>query len=697
MKYVRITILLLPFLCLIISDVYALDKIMNENGYDLWLRYHKVDQPVLLAQYRAAIDSVAVLGSSYTFDIIKNEFALALPAILGKDIPFIDEPKDNSIVAATINNLKKINIDLRIDSSKLGDEGFIIRQSGKNIIIAANTDVAVLTASFHFLRLLQTYQDIKNIDIQSIPRIRHRILSHWDNIDGSIERGYAGNSLWQWNELPKKIDPRYRDYARTCASIGINGAILNNVNDQTESLSSEYITKTAALANVLRPYGIKVFLTAVFSAPVELSGLPTSDPRNTAVAKWWQKKADEIYAQIPDFGGFQVKASSEGAPGPQDAGANHNDGANMMADALRPHGGIVLWRAFVYDTTMDSDRFKCAYKEFVPLDSKFNPDVFVQVKNGPIDFQPREPVHPLFGSMPKTPLALELQITQEYLGQSNHLVYLAPMWKETLDWDTFAKGPGSTVAKVIDGSLYSRDESIIIAVANTGSDQNWCGHHFAQANWFAFGRLAWDYQLSSEEICGQWIRMTFSNDPAIIDPIKKMMLGSWQACINYMTPLGLHHIMQEGHHYGPQPDLSTAKRPDWNSIYYHRADANGLGFDRTSKGSNAVAQYRSPLREQFENIETCPEDFLLWFHHVPWDYRMQSGRTLWQELEKHYDDGVQYTAEMENTWKSLDGKIDNQRFKEVEEKLKIQHNDAKLWQKVCLDYFRTFATERKNQ
>jgi len=672
--------------------------IISEDGYELWLRYRKIDNTERLSQYHAVIGSVAILRKSKTFDIIQNEFALALPTMFNKKITIGNNASGGCLSVGTIDNFKKINVDLQADSSRLGNEGFLIRSinSGTNklIIIAANTDIAVMTGTFHFLKLLQTHQDIRNLNIISVPCIRYRILSHWDNRDGSIERGYAGRSLWKWDELPNKIDPRYYDYARTCASIGINGSILNNVNNQVQSLSSEYLTKTAALANVLRPYGIKIYLTAVFNAPAVLGGLKTSDPRTSDVAQWWKKKADEIYALIPDFGGFQVKASSEGAPGPQDNGANHDDGANMMADALHQHGGIVLWRAFVYNTAIDSDRFKCGYKEFVPLDGKFNPDAFVQVKNGPIDFQPREPVHPLFGAMPKTPLALELQITQEYLGQSTHLVYLAPMWKETLDWDTYAKGTGSTIAKIIDGSLYSNDKSVIIGITNTGSDRNWCGHHFAQANWYAFGCIAWDYQLSSEDICEQWIRMTFSNDTAVIDTIKKIMLGSWEACINYMTPLGLHHIMKEGHHYGPDPAMDTAARPDWNPVYYHRADAKGLGFDRTSKGSNAVAQYLSPLKEQFEKIETCPEKFLLWFHHVDWNYRLQSGKTLWEELEYRYNDGVKYTEQMERLWKSLAGKIDPQRYREVGEKLKEQHIDAELWRDVCLKYFHQFAFER---
>jgi len=399
---------------------------------------------------------------------------------------------------------------------------------------------------------------------------------------------------------------------------------------------------------------------------------------------------------IPDFGGFQVKANSEGQPGPQDYGASHADGANMLASCLDPYGGIVLWRAFVYDVSVDADRAKCGYLEFKPLDGKFNSNVVVQVKNGPIDFQPREPFHPLFGAMEKTPLALELQITQEYLGQSLHLVYLADMWKEVLGSDTQAKGPGTTVAHVIDGSVYGRrDISTIIAVANIGSDRNWCGHHFSQANWYAFGRLAWDYTLTAEAIADEWIRSTWSNDPEIIDSLKSLMIESWHACINYMTPLGLHHIMQEGHHYGPDPGFNAAPREDWNCTYYHRAgaDIQGIGFNRSSKGSNAVAQYHSPLREQFEDINTCPEKFLLWFHHVPWKHRLQSGRTLWDELGHRYQDGVTFVEELQKAWQGLEPRIDSQRYEHVLDRLKKQLENAHSWRDVCLEYFSQFAND----
>jgi alpha-glucuronidase len=675
-------------------------NIPNEDGYELWLRYRKVDNPERLTQYRGAIGSVVVIGESATAEIIRAELTRALPVLLDATVPFSAQaPDGNVLVVGTIDALESVGVTLpQAQRDALGEEGFLIRSHKAGtavwIAISGNAETAVLTGVFHFLRLLQTHQDISALDIASRPRIRHRIHTHWDNLDGSIERGYAGKSLWQWDELPEVIDPRYYDYARACASIGINSVCLNNVNAKAKSLTTEYLQKTAALADVFRPYGIRVYLSAFFSAPMQLGGLPTSDPRDPSVAAWWREKVDEIYRLIPDFGGFQVKANSEGQPGPQNYGANHDDGANMLAEALAPHGGMVLWRAFVYDVNVDADRAKCAYKEFVPLDGEFLPNVFVQAKNGPIDFQPREPFHPLFGALEQTPLALELQIAQEYLGQSIHLVYLGGMWKEILDSDTYAKGPGSTVAKVTDGSVFGQGTSCIIAVANTGSDRNWCGHHFSQANWYAYGRLAWDYELSEADIAEEWIRATWSNDPQIVEPLKAMMLGSWPACIDYMTPLGLHHIMQEGHHYGPDPGFNRAPRPDWNCVYYHRADAAGLGFDRSSTGSQATAQYHSPLREQFDSMETCPEKYLLWFHHVPWDHRMQSGRTLWEELQHRYDEGVAFVEDMVRTWQGLQDKIDAQRHKHVSGRLAQQLENARLWREVCVDYFGQFVARK---
>jgi alpha-glucuronidase len=674
----------------------------GEDGYELWLRYRRVGDLARLTQYREAINSAAVPGTSATAAIIRSELARALPALLGDKVPFVENPTGNAVVVGTARELAGIAPVSEAEYRMLGEEGFLFRRhhanGGDRIFVTGNSSPAVLTGTFHFLRLLQTQQDISALDLSSRPRIRHRILAHWDNLDGSIERGYAGRSLWRWDELPTKTDPRYEDYARACASIGINGVCLNNVNANAKSLTGEYLEKTAALADIFRPYGIRVYLSPDFSAPIRLGrrspqgdGLSTSDPRDPLVAAWWKRKADEIYSLIPDFAGFQVKANSEGRSGPQDYGAGHADGANVLADALAPHGGTVLWRAFVYDVTVDPDRAKCAYKEFVPLDGAFRPNVFVQVKNGPIDFQPREPFHPLFGAMRDTPLALEVQITQEYLGQSTHLTYLGGMWKEVLESDTCARGPGSTVARVIDGSLHARPTSCIVGVANTGSDRNWCGHHFAQANWYAFGRLAWDHDLSPETIADEWVRMTWSNDPAVVATIKEMMLSSWEGCINTMTPLGLHHLMQEGHHSGPDPGFNAAPRPDWNNIYYHRADATGLGFDRTSRGSDAVSQYHTPLRERFDDPDRCPEELLLWFHHLAWGHRLRSGKTLWQELEDRYAAGVSFVEWMCTTWEGLQAAIDPARYEHVRSRLEQQLENARLWRQACVDYFGQFV------
>jgi len=702
----------------------------GEDGYELWLRYRKVDDPERLLQYRDAIRSVAVCGTGPTSAIIRDELARALPGLLGDPVPFAPRPSGlvstlkacgNALLVGTVGELAAEGVAIsEAERDLLGQEGHLIRshRAGDNrwIVVAGNTGSAILTGTFHLLRLLQTRQDIRDLDVASRPLIRRRILTHWDNLNGTIERGYAGRSLWRWDELPGKIDPRYHDYGRACASTGINGSCLANVNAGARSLAAEYLEKTAALADVLRPYGVRIYLSPDFAAPIRLGELDTSDPRDGSVAAWWRRKAGEIYRLIPDFGGFQVKANSEGRSGPQDYGANHDDGANMLADALAPYGGIVLWRAFVYDVNVDADRAKCAYKEFAPLDGKFRPNVFVQVKNGPIDFQPREPFHPLFGAMKKTPLALEVQITQEYLGQSVHLVYLGGMWKEALDADTYALGAGSSVARAVDGSLYGHGDSCIIGVANTGSDRNWCGHHFAQANWYAFGRLAWDHRLSAEAIAREWICMTWSGGrppgteseltgsgssgaPLVAagasasarDAIEEIMLGSWEACINYMTPLGLHHLMQEGHHYGPDPGFNAAPRMDWNNVYFHRADVEGLGFDRSSGGSGAVGQYHEPLRGQFDDMATCPEELLLWFHHVPWDHVMRSGRTLWQELQHRYDAGVAWVERMCHIWQGLRGQVDPERHEHVSRRLELQLENAREWRKTCIDTFGQFV------
>ena len=507
-------------------------------------------------------------------------------------------------------------------------------------MIAANSDVGVLYGAFRLLRLIQTRQPIDRLDLADAPRLERRLLNHWDNLSRHVERGYAGLSLWDWQTLPRFDDPRYTDYARANASIGVNGVVLNNVNSNADILTPPFLAKVKALADIFRPYGIRVHLSARFNAPMAIGGLPTADPLDPRVRAWWRAKADEIYRLIPDFGGFLVKANSEGQPGPQDFGRSHADGANLLADAVAPHGGIVMWRAFVYSSAAGTDRAAQAYDEFHPLDGRFRDNVIVQVKNGPIDFQPREPFSPLFGAMPQTPLAIELQLTKEYLGFATHLAYLGTMWEEVLDADTFANGEGSTVARVVDGSLHRSRHTAIAGVANIGNVRNWTGSQFNQADWYAFGRLAWNPGASARDIAEEWTRMTWGNDPALVEPIVGMMMESRQAVVDYMTPLGLAHLMATGHHYGPGPWISDLGRPDWNPVYYHRADGEGIGFDRTPAGTNSLAQYAAPVRERWGNPATVGDDYLLWFHHVPWDHRLANGRTVWDELVTRYTGGV---------------------------------------------------------
>ena len=554
-------------------------------------------------------------------------------------------------------------------------EGFRIRHEDNKITLTSPTETGLLYAAYHLLRMQATGQNVTATQTTENPAYSLRILNHWDNMDRTVERGYAGQSLWNWEELPNTLSDRYKEYARANASIGINGTVLNNVNASPQILSTEYLQKVKALADIFRPYGLRVYLSVNFASPMALDSLSTADPLDKKVIRWWKNKVKEIYRIIPDFGGFLVKANSEGQPGPCDFGRTHAEGANMLADALKPYKGIVMWRAFVYSPS-DADRAKQAYLEFEPLDGQFRNNVIVQVKNGPIDFQPREPYSPLFSAMQHTPLMAEFQVTQEYLGHSNHLAYLAPMWKEFFEFVT----PASLKA--------------VAGVANIGTDTNWCGHTFAQANWYAFGRLSWQPSLSSEHIADEWLKQTFDFQPSDINAqLKKMMLDSHEAVVNYMMPLGLHHIFAWGHHYGPEPWCNIpGARPDWLPSYYHRADKQGIGFDRSSKGSNAVAQYPENLSKQYDNISTCPEEYLLWFHHVPWNYRMKSGRTLWDEFCYHYDNGVRQVRDFQKIWDAAEKYIDAERFHEVQSALKIQARDAVWWKDACLLYFQKFSS-----
>ncbi|MGL1957705.1 MAG: alpha-glucuronidase [Colwellia sp.] len=705
MKIVFIITLILS--CFISPLTYSNNQFSGEDGYRLWLKYDGVNNVHLRKTYLKTLTKVNVVGKSDTITAINQELQLALPNLLGSQVDIDLYKSTNQLVKKSIPNgliIAKANYplikqyQLKSNIKDLGDEGFIIKTLGtKNtpsIMITANTDIGLLYGTYRFIQLLQTGERIDALNIVEVPKTKIRMLNHWDDLNGHTERGYAGKSIWNWHKLPDYKSQRYTDYARANASIGINGTAINNVNANSLILTPEWLNKVQALADIFRPYGVKVYLSIKFSSPQQIGNLSTSDPLNPDVQQWWQSKAEEIYNLIPDFGGFLVKANSEGQPGPGDYGRTHAEGANMLAKALAPHGGNVIWRAFVYSHEDKTERSLQAYNEFVPLDGKFAKNISIQVKNGPIDFQPREPFSPMFGAMPNTPLAMEFQITQEYLGFSTHLAYLATLYEEVLNTDTLVKGKGSTVAKVIDGSLHNNSLSVMAGVANIGSDRNWTGHIFGQANWYAFGRLAWDNQLNSADIADEWIKMTLSQDQASVVKIKSMMMGSREHIVNYMTPLGLHHLMATGHHYGPGPWVDNLGRADWNPVYYHRADKQGIGINRTSTGENGVSQYAKPWQTIFEKPETTPTELLLWFHHLPWDFKMPSGDTLWNELVKHYYAGAAAVVEMEKDWLSLEDKIDANQFNQVRMALKIQVKEAKWWRNASVLYFQTFSQRK---
>lgn len=669
-----------------------------ETGSELWLRYRTVPNAALRAEYRRAFRAIVVDGESPTLRAAREELTRGLTGLLGAPVAQARGVTRGDVFLGTRSGSRVIAaLPFAGELAALGAGAYVIRPatvSGRRmLVVAANDDVGALYGVFALLRQLQTATPVANLPTASKPRVQLRMLDHWDNLDRSVERGYAGQSLWEWDSLPAVLSPRYRDYARANASIGINGSVLTNVNANAKVLTAPYLAKVAAVAGVLRPYGIRVFLTARFSAPIEIGGLTTADPLDPAVRAWWTTKVNEIYAVIPDFGGFVVKANSEGQPGPQDYKRSHADGANMFADALAPHGGVVMWRAFVYSPDTPVDRVRQAYDEFKPLDGTFRENVMVQVKNGALDFQPREPFSALFGAMPKTPLMMEFQVTKEYLGQDTHLVYLGPLFQEVLRADTYANGKGSTVARVIDGSLHGYAHTGMTGVANIGSDTNWTGSQFNQANWYAFGRLAWNPEASAEGIATEWVRQTFTNDPAAVASIVHMMTISREAVVNYMTPLGLAHIMATGHHYGPGP-WNRTQRADQSPVYFHKADSLGIGFDRTATGSNQVAQYFPPVRDRYGSLATVPDSNLLWFHHVPWTYRMQSGRTLWNEMIVRLNAGVDSVRSMQRTWSGLRTAIDARRFAEVQSFLDIQEKEARWWRDADLAYFQTFARQQ---
>lgn len=659
------------YLILLITVLTSLHVSAQSDGSQLWLG----------KQYANSCQVISQLPNDATAKIAKQELE---------------------------NNWRGKNVELKIDKSLNLGEGYNIyarpAQQGDNIqyeaTITASNPIGLLYGAYELIRLQNTdayntgsgnQQNFsKAIDETEKPQVGLRILNHWDNLDGSIERGYAGKSIFKWEEIKlgkngkggsisKSLHDRLITYARANASLGINGSVLNNVNASPKMMTAEYINKVKIIANILRPYGIRVYLSINFASPMALGYTKTADPLDKKVQQWWQKKAKEIYATIPDFGGFLVKANSEGQPGPGDYHRTHADGANMLADAVKPYGGIIMWRSFVYGANhKGEDRVKQAVSEFKGMDGKFRDNVILQSKNGPLDFQPREPYAPIFDNIKQTPQIAELQITQEYLGQSKHLTYLAPMWKEFFGF----VNPDRLVG--------------ISGVANIGDDANWCGHPFSQANWYAFGRLAWNPSLTAEEIAHEWLVQTYENqDERFTKPVEMMMMTSREACVNYMMPLGLHHIFKFDHHYGPEPDGFIASYPlEWCPVYYHKADAQGIGFDRSSKGTDAVGQYPEPYRSMYDNIATCPEEYLLWFHHVPWTYKMKSGSTLWQELCMKYNMGVAMVEVYRDFWHTSAKqymKGHEQEWQHTDSLLNVQLENAKEWRNTCLKYFQTFS------
>ncbi|WP_022824485.1 alpha-glucuronidase family glycosyl hydrolase [Hymenobacter norwichensis] len=672
--------MLLRFLLLVSLCVGTHLQGYADDGYRLWLKYDQLADAKLRASWQEQVRGIAVGGSNATLQTAAHELQLGLQGLLGRPVP----------VAASGG---KGYVQLRVAADPtLGKEGYRVVTEKNGLVITGPSEAAVLYGCFALLRHVQTGQLPNKLALTSQPRIQYRMLNHWDNPNGTVERGYAGSSIWKWQELPEVIDPRYQDYARANASIGINGVVLNNVNASARYLTDEYVRKVAAVAGVLRPYGQRVYLSVFWAAPKVIGGLPTSDPLDPKVKAWWVARTNEIYKVIPDFGGFLVKANSEGEPGPQDYGRTHADGANMLAQSLGSHDGIVMWRAFVYKAG-SGDRFKQAYEDFKPLDGQFADKVLVQVKNGPIDFQAREPFHPLFGAMPRTPLVLEVQLTQEYLGFATHLVYLGPLIKECLEGDTYAQGKGSTVAKVVDGSLDKHNISAIAGVANIGSDRNWTGHPVGQANWYSYGRLAWDHTLSSEAIADEWTRMTLTREPTAVAAVTQVLNQSRNIYVRYTMPLGLHHIMGQNLHYGPEPWLAKSARPDWTAVYYHKADAEGLGFDRTATGSNALALYSPGAQQVWASPATCPVNYLLWFHHVPWTQPLSTGRTLWNELTTRYYTGADSVLWMQRQWEQAKPSLDPELYTDVAARLRVQHREALWWRDACVLYFQSIAKQ----
>ncbi|GAA2294323.1 glycoside hydrolase [Streptomyces kunmingensis] len=658
-----------------------------EDGYELWLRYRKVEDPGQLKRYRAALSNLVRQGGGPLQKSAADELARGLSALLGTKVtPRAAAPSGPALVVGTRDSSPLIrSLVPAADLADLGEEGYVVRRVTKNgsshVVVAAHGDRGVLYGAFHLLRLVQTCRPLEHIDLTESPAAPLRVADHWDNIDGSIERGYAGLSFFDWAELPK-LDERYTDYARALASLGINGAVINNVNTPATYLAEPFLTKLAALAGVLRRYGVTLYVTANFAAPIDLDGLATADPFDPGVRSWWSKKADEIYHRIEDFGGFLVKANSEGRPGPLDYGRTHADGANLLADALRPHGGIVMWRAFVHDTDAKWDRQ--GYLDFTPLDGKFADNVVLQIKNGPIDFQVREPAHPLFGSLPHTNSMIELQVTQEYTGHSTHVCYLVPQWKEVLDFDTLKAGPGSTVAAVVTGEVHSYTHYGFAGVMNFGDSRNWTGSHLAAANTHGYGRLAWNPRLSAAELADEWTRLTFGNDQHVVTTVTTLLLGSWHTYEDYTAPLGTGYITHppDGSvtgHFDPSPTTTTQ---------FHKSDRDGIGYDRTAATGDGYTELYAPaVRDAYESLENCPEELLLFLHHVPYTHRLDSGKTVIQHIYDTHFSGAAKVGEMREAWNGLRRRVDRRRLTDVDRQLGEQLTQAARWRDTLVAYW----------
>lgn len=679
-------------LLFVILTILISSRLFAEDGYEAWLRYRPIEDKSLLNEYRGAAVCLNVQGDTPILKSAQKELCRGLAGLLGHEIGQSTGTTtgNGTIILGTAATLGSISGSVgKSELKQLGPDGYIIRPvligGHQELVIAGQTDRGTLYGVYQFLRLMQTHVPVNKWTRKETPANPLRLVNHWDNLNGTVERGYAGDSIFYWDQLPK-LDPRYEDYARLLASIGINGCVVNNVNTAKDGLqgwrllTTPWLPKLKALAGAMRPYGIRLYISVSFTSPVIIDKFKTADPLDPAVNKWWADKADEIYREIPDFGGFLVKADSEGEGGPLEYGRNHADGANMLAKALKPHQGTVIWRAFVYDVKNANDRAKQAYLNFKPLDGLLQDNVILQSKNGPMDFQVREPVSPVFSAMGKSNLMLELQITQEYTGHVTDLCYLVPQWKEYLEFDTYAKGEGSTLKKIVSGALDGRKSAGIAGVSNVGSDRNWTGHPLAQANLYGFGRLAWNPDLSSTAITEEWVQMAFGNDPTVVRTISEMLLNSWRTYENYTSPLGAGFMCREGDHFNPDPAKRAQK--------YHHSDTKGVGFDRTGQtGDGYAREYPQAVASRFESLATCPEDYLLFFHHLPYTYRLKSGKTLIQHIYDTHFDGVEQVKQMVDSWKTLEGRIDQERYQNVLDRLKMQIAHAELWRDAINTYY----------